>query len=55
MAPVRDPSDDELVRLLRGEALQVDAPEHVVRRALGAFRRRDRRHAPACWSGWSPC
>jgi hypothetical protein len=37
MAPVRDPSDDELVRLLRGEALQVDAPEHVVRRALGVF------------------
>jgi hypothetical protein len=38
MAPVREPSDDELVRLLRDEALQVDAPEHVVRQALGAFR-----------------
>lgn len=40
MKPVRDLTDEEIARLLRDESRQSDAPEHVIQRALGVYRRR---------------
>ena len=40
MKTARDLTDEEIARLLRDESRQSDAPEHVIRRALGVYRRR---------------
>jgi len=40
MKTARDLTDEEIARLLRDESRQSDAPEHLIRRALGVYRRR---------------
>jgi hypothetical protein len=40
MKTARELTDEEIARLLRDESRQSDAPEHVIRRALGVYRRR---------------
>lgn len=40
MKPVRELTDDEVARLLRDGNRQVDAPEHVIQRALRLYSRR---------------
>ncbi len=40
MKTAHDLTDEEIARLLRDESRQSDAPEHVIQRALGVYRRR---------------
>lgn len=40
MKPVFELTDEQIAELLRESKRQVDAPEHVIQRALGVYRRR---------------